>query len=101
MIWKHAHLREDTDDVHSLTLLFAVGHQEAEVPGQTTDGPGGQRLQGAQSLPVGLAEADHGHRGTRGAHILPPLQAFYPRQRALNQRRKSMIFKEVVNIDYS
>lgn len=93
LIGKPPHLPEDTDGVPPCTLLLAVGHQQAEVPGQAADGPGGQRLQGAQSLPVGLAEADHGHRGTRGAHVLAPLQASDPRQRTLNHRRKSRISK--------
>lgn len=77
----------------SFTLFFAVRHQKTEILGQTTDGSGGQSLQRTESFSMGLAEADHRYRSAWRTYILPPLQAFYPRQRTLKQRKiKSMIF---------
>lgn len=60
------------------TLFFAVRHQKTEISGQTTDGSGGQSLEGTKSFSVGLAEAEHRHWSTWGAYVLSPLQAFYP-----------------------
>lgn len=81
--------------VFYFTLFFAVRHQETEISGQTADCPGGQGLERTEPLSVRLAEADHGHGGAWGAHVLTPLQASDPRQRTLKPREgKRMIFQK-------
>lgn len=65
------------------TLLLAVNHHEAELVGQPADGSRGQSQEGAEPLPVRLAEANHWVRGAGRAHVLAPLEAFDPRQWAL------------------
>lgn len=79
MIWKHSNLMKDARMIFfHFTLFFAVRHQKTEISGQATDCSGGQSLEGGQSFSMGLAEADHRYGGTGGAHVLSPLQAFYP-----------------------
>lgn len=68
------------------TLLLAVNHHEAELVGQPADGSRGQSQEGAEPLAVRLAEANHRVRGAGRAHVLAPLEAFDPRQRALQGR---------------
>lgn len=65
------------------TLLLAVDHHEAELVGQAADGSRGQSQEGAEPLAVRLAEANHWVRRAGRAHVLAPLEAFDPRQRAL------------------
>lgn len=65
------------------TLLLAVNHHEAELVGQPADGSCGQSQEGAEPLAVRLAEANHRVGGAGRAHVLAPLEAFDPWQRAL------------------
>lgn len=82
MNWEHANLMKDIFRVIFIvfyfTLFLAVGHQKAEISGQTADCSGGESLQRAKSFSMRLAEADHRYRCTWRTDILPPLQAFYP-----------------------
>lgn len=68
------------------TLLLAVNHHEAELVGQPADGSRGQSQEGAEPLAVRLAEANGRVRRAGRAHVLAPLEAFDPRQRALRGR---------------
>lgn len=81
------------------TLLFAVNHHEAELAAQPADGSCRQSQQGSKPLPVRLAEANYWIWGGGRAHVLAPLQAFHPWQRALGRTKRKLAgdFMDVLN----